>query len=88
MYKEDLALNNLQWLIGHKTLPNYFILMMTILQPIWFVLLVLVIVWWVVLFIWYGNIYIYIYDFMCINIYMNEDKQNGKNVYRYIGNNN
>ena len=22
MYKEDLALNNLQWLISHKTLPN------------------------------------------------------------------
>ena len=22
MYKEDLALNNLQWLIGHKTKPN------------------------------------------------------------------
>ena len=23
MYKEDLALNNLQWLICHKTKPNY-----------------------------------------------------------------
>ena len=22
MYKEDLALNNLQWLISHKTQPN------------------------------------------------------------------
>ena len=22
MYKKDLALNNLQWLIGHKTQPN------------------------------------------------------------------
>ena len=22
MYKEDLALNNLQWLISHKTKPN------------------------------------------------------------------
>ena len=22
MYKEDLALNNLQWLMGHKTQPN------------------------------------------------------------------
>ena len=25
MYKEDLALNNLQWLICHKTKPNYFL---------------------------------------------------------------
>ena len=25
MYKEDLALNNLQWLIGHKTKLNYII---------------------------------------------------------------
>ena len=23
MYKEDLALNNLQWLICHKTQPNF-----------------------------------------------------------------
>ena len=23
MYKEDLALNNLQWLICHKTKPNH-----------------------------------------------------------------
>ena len=23
MYKEDLALNNLQWLIWHKTKPNH-----------------------------------------------------------------
>ena len=23
MYKEELALNNLQWLICHKTQPNY-----------------------------------------------------------------
>ena len=23
MYKEDLALNNLQWLICHKTQPNH-----------------------------------------------------------------
>ena len=25
MYKEDLALNNLQWLISHKTKPGYVI---------------------------------------------------------------
>ena len=25
MYKEDLALNNLQWLIYHKTQPNQII---------------------------------------------------------------
>ena len=25
MYKEDLALNNLQWLIGHKTQANQII---------------------------------------------------------------
>ena len=25
MYKEDLALNNLQWLIRHKTQPNQII---------------------------------------------------------------
>ena len=25
MYKKDLALNNLQWLICHKTKPNQFI---------------------------------------------------------------
>ena len=25
MYKEDLALNNLQWLICHKTKPNQII---------------------------------------------------------------
>ena len=25
MYKEDLALNNLQWLICHKTKPNHII---------------------------------------------------------------
>ena len=25
MYKEDLALNNLQWLICHKTQPNQII---------------------------------------------------------------
>ena len=27
MYKEDLALNNLQWLICHKTQPNHLIYM-------------------------------------------------------------
>ena len=27
MYKEDLALNNLQWLICHKTQPNQIIYM-------------------------------------------------------------
>ena len=27
MYKEDLALNNLQWLIYHKTQPNQIIYM-------------------------------------------------------------
>ena len=28
MYKEDLALNNLQWLICHKTQPNQIIYML------------------------------------------------------------
>ena len=29
MYKEDLALNNLQWLICHKIQPNHIYLMYT-----------------------------------------------------------
>ena len=30
MYKEDLELNNLQWLICHKTQPNQFYLILNI----------------------------------------------------------
>ena len=29
MYKKDLALNNLQWLIWHKTKPNHIYLINT-----------------------------------------------------------
>ena len=36
MYKEDLALNNLQWLIYHKTLPNQIIYIQYIcIKSIW-----------------------------------------------------
>ena len=34
MYKEDLALNNLQWLICYKTKPNCLTCHMTISEPI------------------------------------------------------
>ena len=37
MYKEDLALHNLQWLFGHKTKPNQIIYIQYIcIKRIWY----------------------------------------------------